>query len=280
MSFWSHLQHALPHHAISRTVGALAGLHARPLAQPLMRAFVSAYGVDLSDAKRREVSDYHSFNDLFTRELEHDARPLAGDESVIVSPVDGTLSEFGPLTEDRLLQAKGRDYTAGELLADDTLAQSLIGGHFATIYLAPYNYHRIHFPSAGRVARMHLVPGRLFSVNLATAASVDRLFARNERVVTPVDTPQGPYAMVAVGALNVGSIQTTWHGVVTPPAGQPPRTWRYDKPYAFERGATWGWFNLGSTVILVWPPGAMSLDEGLTRGQVLRMGERLGAWNG
>ncbi|MEO1575257.1 MAG: archaetidylserine decarboxylase [Pseudomonadota bacterium] len=279
MTLWSRLQYALPHHAISRLVGALARLRFRPLAQPLMRWFVRSYGVDLSDATRGEVADYQSFNDLFTRELADGARPLAGDESVIVSPVDGTLSEFGPLDGPRLIQAKGRHYTAAELLADDAMAERFEGGTFATIYLAPYNYHRIHFPSAGTVPLMRLVPGRLFSVNLATAASVDRLFARNERVVTPVEGPHGSCAMVAVGALNVGSIQTTWHGIVTPPAGRSVRTWDYPEPAAYARGDTWGWFNLGSTVILLWPRGAMALDDALHAGQVLRMGERLGAWS-
>lgn len=279
MTLWSRLQYALPHHAISRVVGAFARLRFRPLAQPLMRLFVRSYGVDLSDAKRDAVSDYDSFNDLFTRELKDEARPLAGDDSVIVSPVDGTLSEFGALDGAKLVQAKGRHYTAAELLADDALAEQFSGGTFATIYLAPYNYHRIHFPSAGTIDTMRLVPGRLFSVNLATAASIDRLFARNERVVTPVVNRDGTYAMVAVGALNVGSIQTVWHGVVTPPAGRSLRTWDYAEARSFERGDTWGWFNLGSTVILLWPPGAMALDDRLAQGQVLRMGQRMGAWS-
>lgn len=280
MTLWSRLQYALPHHAISRLVGALARLRFRPLALPLMRLFVRSYGVDLSDAERRDVADYTSFNDLFTRTLCDGARPLTGDDAVIVSPVDGTLSEFGALDGLRLLQAKGRHYTAAELLADEALAERFEGGTFATIYLAPYNYHRIHFPSAGRVPMMRLVPGRLFSVNLSTAASVDRLFARNERVVTPIESAYGPCALVAVGALNVGSIQTAWHGVVTPPAGRAIRTWNYPDATTCARGDTWGWFNLGSTVILLWPPGVMALDTDLRSGQVLRMGQRMGSWSG
>ena len=280
MSVWSALQAALPQHGISRVVGALARLEFGPLARPLMRAFVRAYGVDLSDAVRQDVAQYASFNDLFTRELAPDARPAEDDaEHAILSPVDGTLSEFGSLDGDQMLQAKGKHYPVAALLGDAAFGRRFEGGTFATIYLAPYNYHRIHFPGAGTVPWMRLVPGRLFSVNAATAESIDGLFARNERVVTPIETAFGTCALVAVGALNVGSIETAWHGVVTPPRGRDVRTWEYPTPTAHARGATWGWFNLGSTVILLWPPDAVTLSDALVRGQTLRLGQSLGRWS-
>lgn len=278
MSLFSIIQRALPQHALSRAVGAVAGSAFGPLASTLMRGFVRGYNIDLSDAKRTRIEDYVSFNDLFTRELAPDARPIAGDDATIASPVDGTVSEFGAIDAGRLIQAKDRSFTARALLGDPDFAQQLDGGTFMTIYLAPYNYHRIHFPTAGQVSDMRLIPGRLFSVNAATAASVDNLFARNERVVTPVDSEYGRYALVAVGALNVGSIQTVWHGVVTPPRASSVQQWRYDPARPYARGATWGQFNLGSTVILLWPRDAVVLEDGLQRGSTLRMGEALGRW--
>jgi phosphatidylserine decarboxylase len=278
MSLWSSVQHVLPHHAISRLIGGVANSNFQPLARPLLRWFVNAYNVDLSDALRTSVDQYKSFNDLFTRRLQDNARPLEGDEQTIVSPVDGTLSEFGPIQGDQLMQAKGKHFTLQALLADQALADKYHGGHFATIYLAPYNYHRIHMPSAGKVLSMSLVPGRLFSVNTATAADVNNLFARNERVVTQIAGDTSFYALIAVGALNVGSIETDWHGVVTPGGGRHVKTWNYSEYDPRERGAPWGHFNLGSTVILVWPPDAVELSSSLQVGQTLRLGQRIARW--
>ncbi|MFK7886684.1 MAG: archaetidylserine decarboxylase [Gammaproteobacteria bacterium] len=275
MSLWSSVQGVLPQHAISRVVGGVANSRFKPLAAPLVRWFVKAYDVDLSDAVRDSADQYDSFNDLFTRTLRTDARPLAGDEQTVISPVDGTLSEFGPISDDRLVQAKGKQFTLGALLAGQAHAERYRDGHFATIYLAPYNYHRIHMPSAGRVEHMTLVPGRLFSVNTATAADVDNLFARNERVVTHIATQHSHYALIAVGALNVGSIETEWHGVVTPNRGQAQRQWDYDDPSLLERGAPWGHFNLGSTVILLWPSNSVELEPTLETGQTLRLGQAI-----
>lgn len=280
MNLWAHAQAALPHHAISRLVGRLARCQWRPFAKRLNRWFAHAYRLDLSDAQRTRADDYTSFNDMFTRRLREGARPMHGDERTIVSPVDGTLSEFGPIDDECLLQAKGRAYTLTALLADERGADEFRGGSFATIYLAPYDYHRIHMPSAGSVRHMALVPGRLFSVNLATAAAVDGLFARNERVVTTIDGRFGRFALVAVGALNVGSIATDWHGVVTPPAARKKALWRYDDTQVRERGAPWGHFNLGSTVILIWPAASMALAPDLQSGQTLRVGQTIGQWNG
>ncbi|MFK8015541.1 MAG: archaetidylserine decarboxylase [Gammaproteobacteria bacterium] len=279
MSWWSTTQALLPQHAISRVVGAISRVHYPPFKNWLNNWFAGAYNVDLSDATHTSPTDYDSFNAMFTRHLKPGARELHGDESTVISPVDGTLSEFGRIDDNRLLQAKGRTFTLDALLGSGALADRFRNGHFATIYLAPYNYHRIHMPTAGRVLDMTLVPGRLFSVNTATAADVDNLFARNERVVTTIDSAYGAFALVAVGALNVGSIATHWHGIVTPPKGRGVQRWHYDAAESAPRGAHWGHFNMGSTVILVWPNDSVALDATLTVGQTLRLGDALGRWS-
>lgn len=278
MAVWAHLQRVLPHHFISRLAGRLATTTTATIKNPLNRWFVRTFDVDLSDALVDQPESYNSFNALFTRALRPNARPLAGDELTLISPVDGTVSESGPITGDKLIQAKGRDYRLTELLGDPHDAQMFEDGYFATIYLAPYNYHRIHMPSTGVLTRMRLIPGRLFSVNRATAASIDRLFARNERVASFFDSEHGPFCVVAVGALNVGSIDTVWHGTVTPPSARTPRTWDYPDTSTLARGAQLGHFNFGSTVILVWPRGSVELRENLAPGTVLRMGESIGRW--
>jgi phosphatidylserine decarboxylase len=278
VSLWSHAQKALPQHALSRLLGRLARARMPALKNPLNRTFVKAFAVDLSDAQITRAQDYASFNALFTRALAPGARPLAGDEATLVSPVDGTLSQCGPIRGQTLIQAKGRDYQLAELLGSAADAEAFADGLFATIYLAPYNYHRIHMPAAGRLHTMRLVPGRLFSVNARTAQDIDRLFARNERVVNLFAGAQGPFGVVAVGALNVGSINTVWHGTVTPPAARAPRTWHYRDGPALARGAELGHFNFGSTVIVLLPPGSAVLDAGLAPGTTLRMGQPLGRW--
>ena len=278
MSWWTTTQALLPQHLISRVVGAVSSIRYAPFKNRFNQWFATAYDVDLSDALHTSPSDYACFNDMFTRYLKPGARTLQGDDGTIISPVDGTLSEFGRIEGNHLVQAKGRRFTLEALLGSDAAADRFRGGHFATIYLAPYNYHRIHVPTAGRVRDMTLVPGRLFSVNTATAAAVDNLFARNERVVTTIQSDYGDYAMVAVGALNVGSIATHWHGVVTPPKGRQLRRWDYPTPDTLERGAHWGHFNMGSTVIVVWPATRVALDNALKVGQTLRLGDALGHW--
>lgn len=278
MSLWTELQKALPHHAISRIAGRLARVRTPAIKNWINRRFVRAFKVDLSEAAHARAEDYPTFNALFTRALAPGARPLAGGEDTLVSPVDGTLSQCGAIRGETLLQAKDRNFSLAELLGSEDDARAFRNGTFATIYLAPYNYHRIHLPTAGRLRAMRLIPGRLFSVNAATARSIDRLFARNERVACFFDGPRGPFCVVAVGALNVGSIDTVWHGTVTPPRARAVRTWRYDGQIAMARGSQLGHFNFGSTVIVVWPAGGAALDPSLTPGQTLRMGEAIGLW--
>jgi phosphatidylserine decarboxylase len=254
----------------------------RPAKNALIRAFMRGFKPDLSDAQVSDPLAYPSFNAFFTRELRADARPLAGDAQTLVSPVDGTLSQAGAIDDNRLLQAKGHHYTLEALLAGAApqWAPTFRNGRFATIYLAPYNYHRIHMPADGTLREAWYVPGRLFSVNAATAAQVPGLFARNERVVLLFDGATGPFAMIFVGALNVGSIATVWHGDVAP--RRPRRVTQLPLPpqaqRALPRGAEAGRFNMGSTVILLVPAAGAQLDAALVPNRILRMGEAIGQW--
>ncbi len=274
------LQHLLPHHAISRLVHWLTRRRWAWMKNAAIRGFVRAFRVDLSDAEHARPEHYATFNAFFTRALRDGARPADPAPDALLCPVDGTVSQCGHIADGRIYQAKGRDYALSALLGDDAeLTQALTGGDFATLYLAPYNYHRIHMPVGGRLTSMRLVPGRLFSVNAATARGVDRLFARNERVVCRFDTDVGPMAMVLVGALNVGSIETVWAGEVTPGGGRKPRLWTYPDAgpdaVALARGAEMGRFNMGSTVILLMAPGAATWSTQLEPGHTVRVGERL-----
>jgi len=247
----------------------------------LIRLFVRGFAPDMSDAVEPEPTAYPSFNEFFTRALRDGARPVDADPRAIVSPVDGTVSEAGTLSADRLLQAKGHEYSLRALLAgNSSWEHSFAGGNFATIYLAPYNYHRIHMPLPGELRESFYVPGRLFSVNRTTAQLVPGLFSRNERVFCGFDFAGLPWAILLVGALNVGSMATVWHGDVT------PRKHREVTPLpaaevlaatTLSKGAEMARFNMGSTVILLLPPGAAEWQSTLTAGRVLRMGERIGS---
>jgi phosphatidylserine decarboxylase len=241
----------------------------------LIRGFLALFTVDMSEAAETDPYRYASFNEFFTRALRNGARPVAMGAADIACPVDGRVSECGAIEGDSLLQAKGRRYSLTELLAGQDWAARFTGGSFATIYLAPFNYHRIHMPAAGRLLDTVYVPGRLFSVNAATARRVPRLFARNERVLTLFEGEFGQFAVVLVGALNVGSMATVWAGDITPAARRiithiPARDTRLGK------GAELGRFNMGSTVIVLFQPGRAHWRPTLTAGTPVRMGERLG----
>jgi phosphatidylserine decarboxylase len=278
------LQHLLPQHGISRLVLALTRSRAPAFKNALIRLFVRGFRPDMSDAVITEPTAYDSFNEFFTRALREGTRPVDGDPSALVSPVDGTVSEAGLLTEDRLLQAKGRDYTLQALLAGNSAWQrTFAGGSFATIYLAPYNYHRIHMPLAGELRESFYVPGKLFSVNRTTARLVPGLFSRNERVFCGFDSGGTPWAIILVGALNVGSMATVWHGDVTPRKHREVTALPVTdvlSPTTLPKGAELGRFNMGSTVILLLPPGAVRWSEHLVAGLTLRMGERIGTLRG
>lgn len=271
------LQYILPKHLISRLVGFLAAARLGFISHALMKLFIRAYGINMAEAKYENASDYASFNEFFTRPLKEGARPVVADEQTLAHPVDGAVSQAGPIAGDQLIQAKGHFYTVKALLGgDENAAAEFQDGTFACIYLAPKDYHRIHMPIAGTLREMIYVPGELFSVNPLTAANVPGLFARNERVVTIFDTEVGPMALVLVGATIVASIETVWAGTVTPPTGSEVFRWQYpsEGPNAvrLEKGAEMGRFKLGSTVVLTFAKDAIELLPTNFPGAVTRMG--------
>jgi phosphatidylserine decarboxylase len=269
------LQYIMPQHGLSRLVLAATRVRAPWFKNWTIRGFLKLYRVDMTEAAESDPYRYGTFNEFFTRALKDGARPIAGDVGAIASPVDGCVSEAGAIDGERLLQAKGRDYTLTDLLAAQPWAERFEGGTFATIYLAPFNYHRIHMPVDGELRETVFVPGRLFSVNTVTAQHVPRLFARNERVLTLFDTAHGQFALVMVGALNVGSMATVWAGDITP---APRRAIsRIPSPgLALAKGAELGRFNMGSTVILLFEPNRARWHSAVRAGYDVRLGQSLG----
>jgi phosphatidylserine decarboxylase len=267
-------QYLLPKLALTRAAGAAARAQAGARTTAVIRWFIRRYGVDMSEAAQPDPAAYASFNDFFTRALKPGARPLAdvGPDGLLC-PVDGAISQFGALQCEHIFQAKGHRYTAAALLGGDDLeAARYRGGHFATLYLSPRDYHRIHMPCAGTLRRMVHVPGALFSVNPATARAVPGLFARNERVVCHFDDAAGrPFVLVLVGATIVGSMATVWHGVVNPPRPGTLQRWDYAPgQVALAAGAEMGRFLLGSTVVMLFPADAPGDTAGGQPGTVLR----------
>ena len=269
------LQYVLPQHALSRLVLAATRVRMPWFKNLLTRGFLRLFSVDMSEATETDPYRYGSFNEFFTRALRAEARPIDADREKIASPVDGMVSECGAIDNDRLLQAKGRQYTLNELLARQPWARSFEGGSFATLYLAPFNYHRIHMAVRGTLRDTVYIPGRLFSVNSATAGHVPRLFARNERVLTLFDTEFGQFALVMVGALNVGSMATVWAGDITP-AAQRVVTRIPCPAVTLDKGAELGRFNMGSTVILLFEPNRAEWHPLLRAGSVVQLGQAIG----
>lgn len=269
-------QYLLPKKLVTQLAGRFASAELGGVTQAAISRFVAHYGVDMSEAAEPDITRYASFNDFFTRALRAGARPLA--DADYVCPVDGAISQFGAIERDQIFQAKGHHYSTCALLAGDTaLAAEFEHGQFATIYLSPKDYHRIHMPCAGRLLRMVYVPGDLFSVNPTTVRGVPGLFARNERVVCVFDTARGPFVLVLVGATIVGSMATVWHGVVTPPRPGEIKRWDYaDKPVELAKGAEMGRFLLGSTVVLLWPKSTLKFNPDWTPGGAVRMGQMMG----
>jgi phosphatidylserine decarboxylase len=273
------LQHALPQHFLSRVVLRITRIRLGPVKNLLIKSFVRGFRPDMSEATQPDPLKYPSFNAFFTRTLRHGARPMDLDPGALVSPVDGTVSQIGRLDGSKLVQAKGHNYTLEALLdGAPEWAERFAGGAFATLYLAPYNYHRIHMPISGALRAAWFVPGRLFSVNAVTAAAVPGLFARNERVVCVFEDGPRTFAMVLVGALFVGSIATVWHGDVAP---RRPRR-RVDlpldaslAPLELNKGAEMGRFNMGSTVILLLPPDCLDWVPKLGPGSLIEVGQML-----
>lgn len=266
--------YALPHHLISRSVFKLTRIKS-PLVPKAIQMFSNAFNVDLDEAINPDPKSYSTFNEFFTRELKPDLRPLS--DSKIVSPVDGTISQFGDIENGLLLQAKGMKYSLDKLLGENSnRTAKYSNGQFITIYLSPRDYHRIHMPCSGTLVEQTHIPGRLFSVAKHTVNTVKGIFARNERVIASFDTQHGPMAMILVGAINVAAIETVWHGLITPPKGETITSKNYNgKNITLEKGKEMGRFNMGSTVILLFENDAPKLKESLEVDQSLKLGESL-----
>ena len=270
-------QYLIPKQALTVLAGKLAGAEAGSLTTSVIRWFVGRYGVNMAEAANPDIASYASFNEFFTRPLRDGARPLAAAD--FICPVNGAISQFGAIERDQIFQAKGHSYSTTALVGGDReLAAQFEDGSFATLYLSPRDYHRIHMPCAGRLTRMIHVPGALFSVNPTTARGVPGLFARNERVVCVFDSPHGPFVLTLVGATIVGSMATVWHGVVNPPRPGHLREWNYaDQQIALRQGDEMGRFLLGSTVVMLFPKGVVQFNPDWAPAQAIRLGEAMGA---
>ena len=266
--------YALSHHAISRVIYKLTRIESS-LVTPAIKMFSKAFGVNLGEAKEADPSSYLSFNAFFTREIKPELRPIA--DAQIVSPVDGAVSQSGAIREGRIFQAKGQEYTVQELLAcSDEEAKVFNQGQFATIYLSPKDYHRMHMPFKGDLYEQVHVPGRLFSVAPHTVKTVPRIFARNERVVANFNTEFGRMAMVLVGAINVAAIETVWDGLVTPPKGKTISRKSYQSgEVILDKGVEMGRFNMGSTVIIVMESQNPTFSSELIEGMTVKMGQAI-----
>ena len=274
------LLHLLPHHLLSELMYWVTRIEWRPLKDWLINLVVRIYQVDLSQAESPHARDYRHFNAFFTRALRSELRPIEARPDAVVSPVDGTVSQIGTIADGRIFQAKGREYTLTELLGGESRwSESFEDGEFATIYLSPRDYHRIHMPLSGRLLEMSHIPGRLFSVSPATTRTIPRLFSRNERIVNIFQTDAGPVALIMVGAIFVASMDTVWAGTVAPLSRRISR-WRYGEEAVASvelgRGEEMGRFNMGSTVILLFPKERIAWDPALRSGSEVQMGEEIG----
>lgn len=273
-------QYLTPQHTLSRTVGMLADCKQPQIKDAFIKWFINRYQVNMAEAAKENPSDFPCFNDFFTRELKPGLRPIADANDQVSCPVDGAISQLGDINHGQIFQAKGQDYSLTDLLGGDIArAKPFMGGKFATIYLAPKDYHRIHMPLSGTLREMIYVPGKLFSVNPVTAEKVPGLFARNERLVAIFDTEFGPMAMVLVGAMIVAAIETVWSGQVAPPVRKLKVT-EYpaepSNPITLNKGDEMGRFKLGSTVVLAFPENMVEFTEELKAGSVVRMGQEFG----
>ena len=268
-------QYLIPKRALTTLAGKFASAELGGVTTSVIRRFVARYNVNMGEAANPDVASYASFNDFFTRALRPDARPLA--RADLICPVDGTISQFGSIEKDQVFQAKGHRYSTTALVGGDAgLAARFDHGHFATLYLSPRDYHRIHMPCAGRLTRMVHVPGDLFSVNPVTARGVPGLFARNERVVCVFEGEHGPFVLVLVGATIVGSMATVWHGQVNPPRTGQLRTWDYaPDQVSLQQGEEMGRFLLGSTVVMLFPTGPLRFNTEWAPARPIRLGEAM-----
>ena len=271
-------QYLMPKQALTTLAGRFASARLGGLTTAAVRRFVARYKVNMEEAANPDIASYASFNDFFTRALAPGARPLA--QADLVCPVDGAISQLGPVAKDQIFQAKGHSYSITALIGGDAaVAARFANGHFATLYLSPRDYHRIHMPCAGDLTRMVHVPGDLFSVNPVTARGVPGLFARNERVVCFFESAQGPFVLVLVGATIVGSMATVWHGQVNPPRPGTPRVWDYPAgQVSLQKGEEMGRFLLGSTVVMVFPEAPLQFNPQWAPARPIRLGEAMAQW--
>ena len=270
-------QYLIPKQALTVLAGKLASARAGGLTTRVIRWFVGRYGVNMAEAANPDIASYPSFNEFFTRPLKPGARPLA--DADYICPVDGAISQFGRIERDQIFQAKGHSYSTHALVGGDRdLAIQFQDGEFATLYLSPRDYHRIHMPCDGRLTRMIYIPGDLFSVNPTTARGVPGLFARNERVVCVFENDAGPFVLTLVGATIVGSMATVWHGQVNPPRPGTIKEWDYAPgEVVLKKGDEMGRFLLGSTVVMLFPKRRLRFTEAWTPTRPIRMGEAMGS---
>lgn len=270
--------HLTPKYILTRIAGLLADQDLGSITTCFIKAFIKKYHIDMQEALKENPQDYHSFNEFFTRVLKPNARPIDNETNVVVMPVDGTMAEFGSTKYDRLIAAKGQDYSLKNLLGGGEDYKDFSNGDFACIYLSPSNYHRIHMPIDGTLKKMIYIPGKFYSVNPTYVEAIDELFTKNERVVCFFDTSAGPLAMVLVGATIVGSIATTWAGVITPQNKRKLKVWDYsnlEQPVNLKKGEEMGKFLLGSTVITCFGPNKISFIPELKTNHPVKLGTKL-----
>lgn len=271
-------QYILPHHTLSKMMSKLTHCENKTWKNLFIKQIIRHYGVNMNEAIEQDINAFKSFNDFFTRELKPGTRLLTEEHNAIACPADGAVSQAGNITDGTIFQAKGKSFTATDLLGGDAeRAEPFNNGVFTTIYLSPKDYHRLHMPLSGTLREMVHIPGRLFSVNTATTNSVPGLFARNERVVALFDTDAGPMALVLVGAIFVSSIETVWHGVVTPPSVSSVRNWQYqENAPVLKIGEEMGRFNMGSTIIVLLGKDKAEWANNFTANKVVKLGEKIG----
>ena len=263
-----------PKRLITQLIGQLAKSKTPWLKLILIKNFCRIYSINLNEAAQKDVTEYESFNDFFCRALEKQCRPIDSNKSSIVSPSDGTLSQFGSIKEGKLIQAKGQDFSCDALIGDSKIAAQFQHGEFATIYLSPSDYHRVHMPLPGQLTKIKFIPGNLFSVNATTANNIHKLYARNERACCFFDTPVGPVVIVMVGAMIVASIKTVWSGALISQNNQ-VLDLNYEDSQNTKKGEEIGRFEMGSTVIMLFPKNSITWNQGFKEGTQLKMGEKI-----
>jgi phosphatidylserine decarboxylase len=271
-------QYALPQHTLSKLMSYITHSENKILKNWCINTVIKHYGVNMAEAKNQHIDSFKSFNHFFTRELKPDARPLTTEKYSVACPADGSVSQAGKIKDGNIFQAKGMSFSTIDLLGgDESRAKPFEDGAFATIYLSPKDYHRLHMPLTGILREMVHIPGKLFSVNTTTTRSVPGLFARNERVAAIFDTEAGPMALVLVGAIFVSSVETVWHGVVTPPTTNSVQKWHYDqKSIRLNKGEEMGRFNMGSTIIVLFGKDKVRWESQFKADKTVNLGEKIG----